>query len=104
MPTEVISILDRRLLTAEALAPFEEAWRIFVLIPDLLGPIVNLTQLRKLSLTARREIAQNVDLAADNPGSLRIGTRTVVYLDKDTVRYTIAIRNKIAAMARTREG
>ena len=103
VPAEVISILDRRVLTAEALAPFEEAWRIFALIPDLIGPLANPTQLRKLSLTALMKIAQNIDLAADIPESLRIGMRTVVYLDNDIDRYAIAIWNKIATMARNRE-
>ena len=79
MPAEVISIFDRRVLTVEALAPFEEAWRIFALIPDLIGLLTNPTQLRKLSLMALMEIAQSIDLAADIPESLRIGTRTVVH-------------------------
>lgn len=101
VPAEVISILDRRSLTSEALAPFEEAWRMFALIPDLVGPVVNPTQLRKLPLTTLMEIAKRVGLGTDIPESLRVGKRTVVHLSNDIDRYVVAIWNRIGAMART---
>lgn len=104
VPAEVISILDRRALTAEALTPFEEAWRIFALIPGLIGPLSNPTQLRKLPLADLQEIARRIDLGAAVPESIRIGTRTIVHLDNDIDRHVIAIWNRIAAMASTPEG
>lgn len=100
VPAEVISILDRRALSAEVLAPFEEAWRLFALVPDLIGPVINPTQLRKLPLTALMEIAKKIELGDDVPESLRIGKRTVVHLKCDVDRYVFAIWNKIGTMTR----
>jgi hypothetical protein len=99
VPAEVISILDRRSLNAEFLAPFKEAWRIFSLIPDLIGPIVNPTQLRKLPLPTLMEIAQKVGIDDEVPESLRLGQRTVVHLSSDVDRYVVAIWKQIATMA-----
>lgn len=104
VPAEVISILNRRSLTAKALVSFEEAWRIFALIPDLIGPMLNPTQLRRLPLATLVQIGQRIHLGDDVPESLRIGTRTVVHLDDEIDRYVVAIWTKIGTMARIQAG
>lgn len=99
VPTEVISILNRRSLSAEALSSFQEAWRIFAMLPELIGPVVNPTQLRRLPLEKLLEIAERVGLEGNVPESLRIGKRTIVHLDSDVDRYAFAIWSKIGTMS-----
>jgi hypothetical protein len=101
IPAEVISILGRRSLSAEALDAYKEAWGIFSLIPDLIGHVVNPTQLRKLPLATLLEIAKRVGIDDELPESIRVGQRTVVLLTSEVDRYVLSIWQKIATMSRT---
>jgi hypothetical protein len=100
VPVEVIAILGRRALTADALATYCEAWKIFALIPDLIGPVSSPIQLRNLPLSTLQGIGRRINLSHKVPASVRVGRRTVIDLDSDIDRYAVAIWDRIATLAR----
>jgi hypothetical protein len=104
VPAEVIAILGRKSLTSAALSPYEEAWGIFAMIPNLIGSVPNPSQLRRLDLESLTKIAEKLGLDGPVPESLRIGKRTIVHLTSDVDRFVVAIWERIAQLARTQAG
>lgn len=101
VPIEVIEIFNKASLPFEKLADFEEAWGLFLKIPDDFGKDGLRVRLRELEIEMLQKIWSSLGEIGDPPATWRFGgRRSDLIFKNDTDRYAFAIWSILSRKAR----